>query len=211
MNSEIRQKGYSTAFMARVAILTAVSVILQYLNFPLAFLAPPFIKWDIADMPALLAGYSMGPVAGVLVMFFKNLLLLIIKGSSTGGVGELSNFIVGSTFVLTAVLIYRRYHTFKAAVISLIAGVLTMSAVACLSNYYVIFPLYAQLMIPMDKIIAMGAAVTSKVVDLKTMILYTVLPFNLVKGSSAALVTLLLYRRLRSVLKIDVYRERHGK
>ncbi|NLY08385.1 MAG: ECF transporter S component [Tissierellia bacterium] len=201
-DNNINRRSRSTQVMTRIAILTAISVVLQYIHIPLPFIAPPFMKWDIADMPVLIGGYSMGPMAGLTIMFFKNLIMLLIKGTTTGGVGELSNFIVGSTFVMSAALIYRRHKTFKMAIISLIVAVISMAVVASLSNYFVVFPLYGKLMVPMEKIIAMGSAIFPSIVDLKTMILYSVLPFNLIKGASSAIVALLLYKRISPLLKV---------
>ena len=76
-----------------------------------------------------------------------------------------------------------------------------MTAIMGLANYYFIFPLYAKVFgWPIEKLVAMGTAVTDKVVDLKTMIVYTVIPFNLLKGLLTALVTIILYKRLSPIL-----------
>lgn len=40
----------------------------------------------------------MGPMAEVIVRFLKNILNVLIEGSTTGGVGEFSYFLVGSIF-----------------------------------------------------------------------------------------------------------------
>ncbi len=141
----------------------------------------------------------MGPMAGVLVQLVKNLLNLLIEGSMTGGVGELSNFLVGSVLVYVAGIIYYKKRTFKNAVIGLILGVLFMTAFATLSNYFVVFPLYSKLM-PLDKIIEAASLVNRFVVDYKTLILYAVVPFNLLKGTVVSLVTLLIYKKVSPIL-----------
>ncbi len=198
---KVKSSKHRTRNMVRVGILTAISVLLMYIDFPIPFVAPNFMTIDISDVPSLIAGYAMGPLSGVLVTLLKNLLILVVKGTKTGFVGELSNFIVGSTFVLISSLIYRQHKTYKTAVVSLIFGVLGMTAVASLSNYFVVYPLYAKVMIPMEAIIEMGQAITDKVVDLKSMILFTVVPFNLIKGSLNALVTMFLYKPISPILK----------
>ncbi|MFT8038249.1 ECF transporter S component, partial [Salmonella enterica subsp. enterica serovar Enteritidis] len=75
--------------------------------------APPFLKFDISDLPALLGSFAMEPMAGVIVQFMKNILKLVVSGSGTGGVGELSNFVVGSIFTYTAGYIYYKNKTKK--------------------------------------------------------------------------------------------------
>ena len=142
----------------------------------------------------------MGPMAGVLVQFMKNILSIIIEGSSTVGVGELSNFIVGSVLVYSAGFIYYRKKTFKNAIIGLITGVILMTIVATLSNYFVVFPIYSKVGIPLDKIIELGSKVNKYVVDYKSLILYAVVPFNLLKGTAVSIVTLLIYKKVSPIL-----------
>ena len=101
--------------MAGIAMLTAVSVILQYLDFPLPMLIPPFIKFDFSDLPALIGAYAYGPLAGVIIELIKNLIHCAITKSAT--VGELSNFLLGAAFAGTAGFIYKINKTKKTAII----------------------------------------------------------------------------------------------
>lgn len=172
---------------------------LMFIDMPLSFIAPSFMKLDLSDVPALIGGFAMGPVYGAGIQLVKN--LLNVTKTSTMGVGELSNFIVGSTFVITASIIYKRRHNLKGAMIGLFFGVLAMSTLACLSNYFVIFPLYGKIAIPMETIINMGRAINPQIDGLKAMILFSVLPFNLIKGSVNAIATLLLYKKISPILK----------
>ena len=55
---------------------------------------------DISDLPELLAAFSLGPVYGVAVTFFKNLLFALIHGTSSAYVGELFNFIIRGRVLL---------------------------------------------------------------------------------------------------------------
>jgi len=191
----------NTKNIVRIAMLAAVAVGLMFFKVPAVFMAPGFMKLDISDVPVLIAGFAMGPISGVIVSLLKNLLNMLIEGSATGGIGELTNFIIGSSFVLASSIIYRKSKTIHRAILSLVVGILFMTLLASLSNYYIIFPLYGKVMIPIEKIIEMGSAISSRVVDLKTMIIYTVVPFNLLKGTVNALVTFLLYKRISPLLK----------
>ena len=186
--------------MVKISSLAVISMILMFLDLSVWF-APPFLKLDLADLPALIGAFAMGPMAGVIVQLVKNLLHLLVEGSSTGGVGEISNFIVGSTFVYIAGLFYYRQKSFKTAIIGSIAGVIAMTIVASISNYYVVFPLYAKVYgMPMEALINMGSVLNKNIVDLKTMIIFAIVPFNILKGSIVAILSILIYKRVSPIL-----------
>ena len=165
----------------------------------MAFIAPPFIKIDLSDIPALIGGFAMGPVAGITIELVKCILTFFVRGTTTGGVGELSNFIVGALFVGLSAKFYSRQRTYRGAVVGLLLGVVGMTLVATLSNYFVVFPLYGKIM-PMDAIINMGRAVTPRVNSLWDLMLYCIVPFNLVKGLIISAATLALYKRVSRFL-----------
>lgn len=200
MELKSERTAFSTKTLAKVGVLSAIAFVLMVLDFPLWF-APGFLKFDLSEVPALLGTFALGPVAGALIELIKNVLNATLKGTSTMGVGELSNFIVGCLFILPAGIIYKKNKTYKNAVIGLIVGVLAMTIGASISNYYVMIPFYAKVFgMPLEKIIAMGSAVNKHVVDFKTLILYAIVPFNLLKGLVVTLVTLLLYKRVSPIL-----------
>lgn len=97
-----------THHIAVAAMLCAVAFVLQFIEFSIP-LIPSFVKLDLSDLPALLGTFSLGPVYGVVIQLVKNLLHLPF--GSSAGVGELSNFLLGSVFVLVAGLVYRRHKT----------------------------------------------------------------------------------------------------
>jgi riboflavin transporter FmnP len=165
--------------LVKIAMLAAVSFVLMLLSFPLAAFFPPFLKLDLSDLPAVLGGFALGPIAGIFIEMIKNILNILIKGTDTGGVGELSNFIVGCCFVVPASLIYMRRKTRKNAVLGLLAGTVAMTIGACFSNYYIILPLYQQFM-PLEQIVASSPFAAVK--DIKTFILFAIVPFNLFKS-----------------------------
>lgn len=186
----------------QIGMLGAVSAVLMLLSFPVPFLVPPFVKMDFSELPVLIGAFAMGPVAGVFIELIKNLLNLVLNGSTTGGIGELSNFVIGCAFVVPAGLIYRRNKTKKSALIGMGCGTVFMAALGCLSNAFVMFPLYSTVMgIPMEQFVAMGTAINSAVDNLFTFIILCMAPFNLMKGIVISLITFLLYKRLRVLLK----------
>ena len=92
------------------AMLSAVAAVLMFVDFSVPFM-PAFIKMDISELPALLASFSIGPWYGVAVCLVKNLINCL--RTSTGCVGELSNFMLGAIFTGLAGLIYQRFQNHK--------------------------------------------------------------------------------------------------
>ena len=189
-----------TKDMTKVAMLSVIGFVLMYFQLPLTFVAPPFMKLDISDLPVLMGAFTMGPVYGIIIAALKNLMHIIFKGTMTAGVGELSNFIISSTFAVISSYIYRKHRTYKGAVLAMTVGVVAMTILAMTSNYFVVFPLYGKVM-PMEAIIAMGSAITPKITGLFTMMIYSVLPFNLIKGFTTSAVMMLVYKKISPLFK----------
>ncbi len=194
----LSKENFNTRTMVKISVLGVISMVLMFFDLSVWF-APPFLKLDISDLPSLIAAFAMGPMAGVITQFLKNILHLLVEGSSTGGVGEISNFFVGSILVYTAGYIYYKEKTFKRAILGLIVGVILMAICASVSNYFVIFPLYSKIL-PLDQIIAMASKLNRYVVDYKTLILYAVVPFNLLKGTVVSVITLIIYKKVSPIL-----------
>lgn len=193
-----RSKSFSLDRMVKVGILAGISYLLMFIQLPIP-IAPPFMKVDFADVPALIGGFAMGPWYGVLIQLIKNVLNL--SKTMTGGVGELSNFVVGSTFVLVSSLIYRNKKTRKNSILALILGVIAMSAVATLSNAFVVFPIYSKVMnIDLEAFAGMIPG-NSLVKNYITLMIFSVVPFNIIKGAIESIVTQILYKRISPSLK----------
>lgn len=196
----LKRENWNTKVMVKISSLAVISMILMFFDWSI-FPAISFLKLDLADLPALIGAFAMGPMAGVLIQLVKNLLSLLVEGSTTGGVGELSNFIVGSVYVYTAGALYYRNKSFKTAIIGVVLGVIAMATIASISNYFVVFPMYSRVYgIPMDSLLGMGAAFNKNIVDLKTMMIYAIVPFNILKGSIVAIVTMAIYKRVSPIL-----------
>ena len=189
-----------TKDMTKVGMLSVIAFILMYFQLPITFVAPPFMKLDISDLPVLMGAFTMGPVFGIIIAALKNIMHIIFKGTMTAGIGELSNFLISSTFAFVSAYFYRKHRTYKGAIISLTLGVLAMTCLAMLSNYFVVFPLYAKVM-PMDAIIEMGSAITPRITGLFSMMIYSVLPFNLIKGFTTSAVMMLVYKKISPIFK----------
>ena len=190
-------RGY-TRPMAVVAIMSALSIVLMMLEFSVP-IVPSFLKLDISDFPALLTSFSIGPWAGVAVCLLKNLLHLFF--TSTAGVGELANFIISAAFVFPAGVIYARVRTKTGAMVGAFAGALISALVCVPVNYFITYPFYAKVMIPMDVIIGMYQAILPFIDGLPEALLIFNLPFTFAKGAICILLTFLVYKPLSPILK----------
>lgn len=189
--------------IAQMGILAAIAFVLASLEIPVWF-APGFYRIDLSELPVMIGAFAMGPLAGVVIEFLKNVLYFFLHGSSTAGIGEIANFIAGCCLVVPAALFYKRKKTKKMALIGMCVGIVLMVIAGWLQNAYVLLPLYASVFhMPIDSLIAMGTKVNAAVTDLPTFVLLIVVPFNLLKGTVVSALTLLLYKRVSPIL--------HGK
>ncbi len=183
--------------LVSLAMLSAVSVALSFVEVTMP-LSPSFVKLDVSDFPALLAAFTFGPLAGVMVELIKNLIGLLSTG--TGGIGELANFIIGGAMAFSAGIIYRRRRTLKGALLALVCGSIVMAIVGGVVNYFILLPLFSSFM-PMDTIIASFGMFIPIIKTKLDVILYSTIPFNLFKGALISVVTFLLYKRLSPLMK----------
>ena len=191
------KKQLSIRTMTSVAVLSAVAFVLAFFEFPVP-LTPSFARMDLSDFPALIGAYAFGPVAGILIELVKNLLGLF--SSATSGIGEFANFLMGASYVGTAGMIYKLHKTRKTALIGGIAGSVVMGITAALANYFILLPLFEQFM-PVEQIIASFGEFIPFIKTKLDVVLYNAFPFNLLKGLVITAFTMLLYKRIRPLLK----------
>lgn len=188
--------------IAQTAMLGAVSAVLMYLQFPVPFIAPPFFHINFAEVPVLIGGFAMGPVAGAVIEFIKIAINLLFKGTQTMFISEFASFLMGVSMVVPAAIYYRSNKTKKSALIALVIGSVCTTVVTTLANAFMTLPAYAKVMgVDISAIVAMGTAVRGSATTLLTFCLYIVAPFNIIKAALNSVVTLLLYKRLRKVIK----------
>ena len=142
------QAGSVTRYLVSAAMLSAVAVVLQYIEFSIPIM-PSFIKLDLSDLPSLIGAFAMGPLWGVAIAGIKNLIHLLV--SQSGGVGELANFLMNAVFVAAAGLIYQYHRTRKGALAGSVIGAVIMALVSVPVNYFIVYPFYTAFM-PMEAI-----------------------------------------------------------
>ena len=197
MDKTSGKKPANIRYMTVTAMLSAISFILMFLDFSVPFM-PVFIKMDLSELPALIGTFAFGPVCGAAVCLVKNLLHLLI--TTTGGVGELSNFLLGTAFVLPAGWIYKHTKTRKGAISGSFAGAVIMAVVSVFSNYFLVYPFY-EMILPIDKIIGMYQAIFPGVDGLLECLIVFNMPFTFLKGLLNVLITFLIYKHISPVLK----------
>ena len=187
---------FSVGVMTRIAILTAIASILFLIEIPVV----AFYKLDLSNIPVLLGTFSMGAVPGLIILFLKSAIGLL--HSSSAGVGELADFIMGAALILPAALIYHRNKTRKSAIIGMLIGTLCTAIAGVLVNKFIMLPFYmGAFHMDMDGIIK-AAGVAGVDSEWKLLLLVTG-PFNLLKGVVLSIVTALIYKPLSPIL--------HGK
>lgn len=194
MNHSVKtmeRKRMRTSMVASAGILSAISaVLMMVLEFPIPFM-PPFLKIDFSDIPVLVGSFVYGPVTGAAIAFVKAALHLL--KSTTGGVGELADFITCIALCVPAALIYKRSETVKKMILGLIVGAVCMAVAGGLSNKFILLPFYCKLM-PLEQILQMCGQVNPVIKDVNSYILFGAIPFNFIKAAIICIPSALLCR-----------------
>lgn len=174
--------------MVKISLLTGIAFILMFIEFPIIPIFP-WLKMDISDVPALMGAFAFGPLAGVLIEFLKVTMNFLLSGSSTGGVGEVANFIIGASFVAPAAFIYWKNKSKKSAVLGMIFGIIIMEVVAIIANVYFLLPVYGMNMAP---------------AELMQYVTVGLLPFNGIKGIVISVLTYAIYKKVSvNIFKVE--------
>lgn len=172
---------FNTKLVVTVGIFSAISFILQLI---VPYKVSGFLDVEISDLPALILSLAYGPVYGIMVELVKNILHCFV--TTTGYVGELANFVVNGSFCLVIGLVYKMKKTYKRAIISLVVGVIAMTIVSIFSNFFIMLPLYMA-----------NAPFDAKL----NLVMTTMVPFNFIRGTVLAILTVLLYKKISKVIK----------
>jgi len=195
--------------LIKISFLGAMAFILMLMQIQLPMF-PQFLYLDFSDVPALIGAFALGPIAGVVIELLKNLLFGVIKGSTSMWVGELANFLIGSILVFTAGTFYKKHKNRTSALIGIVIGAIFMVVMASLLNYFILIPFYAKLLgKSIEDIINWSAAANHYIVDLKALILWGIVPFNILKAVVEAFITMLLYKKISPILHKDILHKKN--
>lgn len=173
-----------TKMYVSVGAFSAIAFVLQVIGSMIGLKVAGFLEIEFSDLPALIMALAFGPVAGIFTELVKNALHCTM--TTTGFVGELANFVVNGTLCAAAGLIYKKNKTRKGAVIALIAGTVIMAVAAIFANLFIMLPLYMPTA-PFDAKLSL--------------VLYTILPFNLARGLVLSLITFFIYKHISVIIK----------
>ena len=195
-----RKSFSSTHYISYTAMFACMAGVLMLIEIPL-FFAPGFYKLDLSEMPVLICTFYLGPVAGAATELLKVIVKLLLKGTTTAYGGDFANFVVGCTFILPASMIYHAKPGKKTALIGMAVGTLIMTVFGSAFNAIYLLPKFSELFgLPLDTIVGMGTAVNGAINSVSTLVLFAVVPFNLLKGIVVSALTFLLYKRISPIL-----------
>ena len=197
MKTQSHSRRVDVRKIAMTGMLSAVAAVLMFLSFSIP-LVPSFLKMDFSELPALIASFAFGPVSGAAVCLVKN--LVNVLSTTTGGVGELSNFLLGVSFVVPAGWIYARHKTRKGAIVGALGGAVAMALMSVPINYFLVYPVYTAFM-PMEAILGMYRAINPRVETLLQALVWFNLPFTLVKSLCSVAISMGIYKPLSPILK----------
>ena len=196
---------FSSARIAVIAMFSALAAILYIFNFALPFAFPSFLEFKFSDIPVLIGSFALGPVSSVIIVVFEILIKLVVKGSSTMFVGEISDLLTSCAFAVTAGIIYKKHRTFKGALVGMAVGTAVEVVVAVLINWLFLVPFYVQFLFNgnwaplLDAMNKLFPNCTRE--NFYNYYLWvSVLPFNLLRCIVAVLVTLPVYKRISMLI-----------
>ncbi len=189
-----------THYISYTAVFSAMAGVLMLIEIPL-FFAPGFYKLDLSEIPVLICTFYLGPVAGVISELLKIAIKLLLKGTTTAYVGDFANFFVGCSMVLPASIIYHAKPGKKTAVWGMVLGTVIMTIFGSIFNAVYLLPKFSELFgMPLEVIVDMGTKVNGSITSISTLVLFAVVPFNILKGVIVSLLTFLLYKRISPLL-----------
>ena len=131
----------------------------------------------------------------------KNLLFILLHGTSSAYVGELFNFLMGSVFAFSAGFIYQRKKSRQSALIGSIVGAALMALISVPLNYFVVYPAYVVCYgLPLEAIIGMYQAIRPSTNGLLECLVVFNMPFTFCKGMLDVLLCFLIYKPLSPLL-----------
>ncbi|WP_027703036.1 ECF transporter S component [Metaclostridioides mangenotii] len=197
-NTVNRQTSLKTRTLVMMAILSTISFILMYIEMPIPGIFPDFLKIDISDIPAILGGMSFSPIVGVGIVVVKNI-VRAITATTTGGVGEIANALIGGAYVFVICYIYKKSTDIKGVIAGIILGTLAMTVVGAVVNYFITLPFYGQLM-GLDAIINLGSVINHRITDLLSFVIWMIVPFNILKGTLLSICSVVLFKKMGHII-----------
>ena len=189
-----------------ISMFSSVAAILMIFDFPIP-IAPSFMKIDLSEVPIMIIAYMLGPISGIISVFLKIIIKLILKTTSTYFVGEIANFISAVSFIVPSSLLYKKNKNIKIAIVSLIFGIFISSAVSTFFNAFILFPFYINNMgYGYETLINMYKNINPNLDSMLKIMLLSVFPFNIIKYTIVSIIIFFIYKKISKVIR-SVYNE----
>lgn len=189
---------FTTKQMVTISLLATLAYVLMLIHLPFKFLG--FLEAEFSDVPAVVATLTYGPVSGIIVELIKNL-IKAITASTTGGVGEIANFLISACYVIPLGILFKRMKSKHKLTLSFIAGIAGFLAAGIIVNYFITVPLYAKLFGGMDVVVGAAQATIPAIKNLAAIVVLGITPFNLVKGIMMSVLGYFVYKVLYPIIK----------
>lgn len=190
---EVIANYFTATRVAYMAVFTALSFILRmpFFEFPI-IPAVPYLKIDFSGVFALIAGFSLGPVAGVIVSVLKEI-LYGLSFTRTFGVGEVANILIMLPYILIPSIVYKKHKGIKTALITVSIGCVAQTIFSIPVNYLLTFPFFLNVSYGMSWADGMKGYLS---------VWYWAVLFNFVKCLLLTAATLLLYKSISRLIKL---------
>lgn len=190
--------------MTAITVLSAMSVVLYYfIKFPLGAIPifsfiPGFLDIHFSAVPIYIGGFLFGPITGSIIVIIR--MLVKLPASSTLGVGEFSDLLIGLVTVLISSIMYHKNKSKKTAIRAIVSIIVTWTIFSIFSNWLFVLPFYMGLY--GEQAVLGMLMVVPKVTAENYMLPYlliAVLPFNLILSSLVSYITFITYKRLSRI------------
>ncbi len=181
-----------------IGFFSALSYVLMLFHLPFKYMG--FLELEFSDIPAIIAALAYGPLSGALIELVKNL-IKAVTASTTGCVGELSNFIVNSCYIIPLGIIFKKLKL--NALIGFAAANIGFIISGIIINYYVTVPLYAKLFGGMDNVISLSSKTIPAISSLRDIVILGITPFNVFKGIVVSIIGWYCYKLLNRIIKLQ--------
>lgn len=189
---------FSASYVAKIGIFSTLCYVLYLIRTPLSFWFPFWLEINLSDVPALISGFMLGPLAGVLTVTVK--ILLKLPFTSTACVGELADYLIGLAFVLPSSLVYKRHKDVKHALCGMILGAVCSIITAIIANVFILIPFYLFVQNwKLSTLVEACSGVIKGITEGNFYVYYAffaVLPFNLLRCVVAGGITFLVYKKI---------------
>ena len=181
----------NTRRLSTIAILSAISFVLMYFDFPL-LPAASFLKIEFSILPVLVGLVVMDLPAALGILLLRSLLKLLLNSQGVNTyIGLPMNIVALGVFVIVFALIWKKERTTLRFLLGSLAGTIGLTVAMLALNYVYAVPLYAKF----------ANFDIGKILGLSNYLMTMVLPFNLIEGVIFSVSFWLLYVLLKPTLK----------